>query len=185
MINESSILESLSNLTEHLSPWWDTLLFGAYLSGFVLILVACTSFSSGNPFQQMKGGQNQGVTKSFSSLIGGLFLLNLPAFLNVCSQSFFEKDSLDMLSYSSHVKATGAIGIYVKFSLTLMMLVGLISIIKGCLLLKDSSETSKGVGQALFHIGGGTVAVNSIYFMQRIGESLSPDFQSQINLIIQ
>lgn len=181
-MEEATVLEALTNVLKNLEPWWDTTHLLAYVIGFALIIWSIVQLATLDTGSKMMQGNQGKFAKLIGGFVGGIFLLNLPKFLDTVSESFFKKGSMHGLSFAE-VKVTGDMGIYIKFSLAIVVLVGLFSVIKGCVMLKNSMENPEIFWQSVTHIGGGTLAINSVQFIKMIGESLGHTVNGQISNI--
>ncbi len=174
---KSELLEILDNIIQNLDPWWGTIQSFAYLIGIIFVGWGLVYLSqAGGASRQMMGPNQNLKAKFLGAFTGGIFLLNLPTVLNVFSQTLFEKDSQQSLSFN--VAATDAAGTYIEFAITIVVLIGLMGIIKGCILLRYSAEDPKSLWQAITHMVGGVVCVNILVFIEMLGNTLGGRFET-------
>jgi len=107
-------------------------------------------------------------------------LLNLPGLLDMASYTMFREDSLQELSYIEGQVNDSEFAVYFVFALSVVVLVGLIAVIKGCVLLKHSMEDSRQAWQALGHIIGGTLCVNIYMLVEMLAKIMGGNFEAQI-----
>lgn len=185
VITNSDVLQALVNITAELKVIWPILM---KLTSFVgLIFIASSIFLAVNPQYTMMMRSALSSLPNKMSLIFfciGVLLLRLPAFLYHVSDSVFNNSSLTVLSYqalSTGVTKDGAIGIYLDFFITVVMIVGLISVLKGLIGYAIQGGNAQALAATVMHIGVGAICVNISLFMQHIGASLGGVYQSNID----
>lgn len=167
----------VQNLLPHLQAWWPAIRIIGILIGFVLILIGIYGLVSG-------GRQQQGDTKSFlTSVIAGILLINIMAFLNVLAQSFFAAESETGLSYTAP-GGDDPTALYITFAIYIVMLVGMTGLIYGCILLKRSANDGSLVGRAITHMFGGMMAVNIVQLLHLLSVSMGPGVDSAVSALI-
>ena len=172
------VTDVLARLTVQFQPWWDVLFIGSFLLGLIIFGLSLISIPSAMP----QGGRGAGWGKPMMGLISGTFLLNIGSFLNVLAGSIFASQSVAVLSYSPPGSGVGAT--YLKFSVYLIMLVGLWGVIQGGYLLRTSTENHEVFWKAILHIVAGTFCVNIILFMQMLGYSAGGGFNTTIRALL-
>jgi hypothetical protein len=171
--------DTLENVLTNIAPWWDLIILFGQLAGFCLIV-----FSVANMPQTIGRGMmnpQASKAKTVGGLVGGIILINIKIFMDVLSQTFFEKNSSNTLALAE-VNSGGDFAIYIKFSLTILMFLGLFALIKGCLVLKNVSDDPTVLGKAMGHIIGGILAINATKVIEvlsySVGDSLGTEIRS-------
>ena len=70
------------------------------------------------------------------------------------------------------------------FHMASKLIIGLIGIVRGLCLLRDTPNQPKNFSRAFVHMIGGIIAVNLVEFLRGIGATLGGDVQSHINTIL-
>ncbi|MCA1795871.1 MAG: hypothetical protein LC660_18740 [Desulfobacteraceae bacterium] len=170
--------DTLETVLINITPWWDLIILFGQIAGFAVIV-----FSVANMPQTMgRGMMNPQASKikTIGGLIGGLFLINIKPFMDILSQTFFEEDSSKTLALAEISGGHSDFSIYVKFSLTILMFIGLFALIKGCLSLKNVSDDPTILGKAMGHIIGGILAINATRVIEVISYSVGDSLGSEI-----
>ncbi len=163
----------LANVIPHLQQWWPVIVTLSYLIGISFaVLSAVQAISQKHRFDR---------TVAAWSFTCAVLLLNLPAFMDTLSMSIFDKSSEHILSYSPSASPAS---IYVQFAVYCIAIIGLIGIVRGLCLLRDTPNQSKNFSRAFVHMIGGIIAVNLVEFLRGIGATLGGDVQSHINTIL-
>ncbi|MCP4024114.1 MAG: hypothetical protein GY729_19890 [Desulfobacteraceae bacterium] len=180
--DKSELLSILTNIIKALGPWWGTINLFAYLIGILFVGwgLFYLSRAGGASRQMVTSGQNF-IAKFAGAFVAGIFLMNLNNMFDLFSQTLFEQDSQKNLSFS--VAAKGPAGTYIEFAVTIVILMGLLGVIKGCILLRYSAEDPKSLWRALTHIVGGVICINILAFIDMLGKTLDGNFETQINLL--
>jgi hypothetical protein len=172
--------DTLESVLTNITPWWDLIILFGQLAGFCLIV-----FSIANMPQTIGRGMmnpQASKAKTIGGLLGGIFLINIRIFMDVLSQTFFEKNSAQTLALTDLNSGNGDFAIYIKFSLTILMFIGLFALIKGCLTLKNVSDDPTVLGKAMGHIIGGVLAINATRVIEvlsySVGDSLGGEIRS-------
>lgn len=165
----------LQNVIEVLPSIWALANTSAVIIGFALVLYGLYSFAD-----QSRSNQKSGRAKFF--LLSGIMLLNLPASMDVISQSLFLRDSYSSLSYDPGTSYSGAV--YVKFSIYITMIVGIFGVIKGWVILNRASDNPSELWRALVLIAGGCIAVNIVTFIEFTANTIGGDFKEVIETFL-
>jgi hypothetical protein len=144
----------------------------------VVMVVASLASAKDHHSHQQGGGK-----KIFIGCVAGVMLFNIMSLLDMLSLSLFAKASETGLSYDPP-NAADPSGLYVKFAIYVVMLVGLAGVIHGCVLLKRSAEDGRQTGPALTHLVGGTMAVNIVSFLHMLGDSMGTSVSSVVNAMV-
>ncbi len=163
----------LNNIINSLTPWWTTVTILAYLIGISLFVVSAHSALN----NAREKTSNNYIWLFFASVL----CLNLPAFLNSISVTIFNNGSVNnILAYTSNVKNGAG---YITFAIRAVMIIGLVGVIYGINLLRDTAQRAKDIPKAMSHLIGGTLAVNIVQFLQMIGATAGGDVKSYIEFI--
>ena len=163
----------VANVIPHLQQWWGTIIVISYVIGIGLALRALFIAATSN--------NRINKNSALLALTAAMLLLNLPSLMDSLSMTIFNQGSEQALSYSppSHPGS-----IYIQFAVYAIMTIGLIGIIRGVCLLRNSSEQSRNFSKAIIHIVGGIIAANIVTFLRGIGATVGGDVQSYIAKII-
>ncbi len=184
-LENSEVVQAIINLTVTLKDFWPIVLRLSYFTGFVFVIASC--FLAMNTQNRMMMQSSMGGLPSKTSMtvfIAGLLLLNVPGFLYHISDSIFRSSSLSVLSYQSlttNVKQSGTLGTYITFAVAVVMFTGLLSILKGCIMVATSGDNPQAIGSALLRFIFGSLAVNGTLFMTHLGDTLGGSFKSNID----
>lgn len=163
----------VANVIPHLQQWWPVIIVLAYTIGIGLaVLSLAQAISQRNRFNR---------STAFFSFISAVLLLNLPALMDSLSLTIFNQSSEQALSYTPP-SSPGSV--YIQFAVYAIMTVGVIGIIRGTCLLRDSPNQSMNFSRGIVHLIGGIVAVNLVTFLRGIGATVGGDVQSYISKII-
>lgn len=166
-------MDYVQNVIDAITPWWTTITILCYVIGIALgLFAAFQSVNSRNKFDTFSG---------LWTVIAAIFMLNLPAFLNSVSLSIFSANSTQTLSYTSDASYASE---YITFAVRAVMLIGLVSVIRGTNFLRDTPQRAKDIPRAIVHVVSGTLAINIVQFFQGIGATVGGDVQSYIEAII-
>jgi hypothetical protein len=168
------ITEAISNVTNSLGPWWNTIYWFGLIIGLFFIIKAIVDEVSDSHNRHQQGWHGGSVT-----LISGLFLVNLKTFINTFSQTLFKTDSATGLSYSTG--GSDPFDIYIQFAVYIIMLVGLIGTIKGVMMMKASKSNASQLGAAITHMVGGVLAINIIQVLHMFGATVGGGVESFIS----
>ena len=148
----------LANVIPHLQQWWPVIVTLSYLIGIgFAVLSAVQAISQKHRFDR---------TVAAWSFTCAVLLLNLPEHI---------------LSYSPSASPAS---IYIQFAVYCIAIIGLIGIVRGLCLLRDTPNQPKNFSRAFVHMIGGIIAVNLVEFLRGIGATLGGDVQSHINTIL-
>lgn len=163
----------IANVIPHLQQWWPALIVIAYTIGVGL---AVLSF-----FQAVSKRNRDNRTMAIWTFLAAVLLLNLPTLLDSLSITVFNQSSEQSLSYSPP-SSPGSV--YIQFAVYAIMTVGIIGIVRGVCLLRDSSSHAGNIARGIVHMIGGIIAVNIVTFLRGIGATVGGDVQSYIATII-
>ncbi|MDR1165836.1 MAG: hypothetical protein LBO66_08220 [Deltaproteobacteria bacterium] len=154
----------LANILPSLANWWTAIVAILTLAGFALFLSGLLKLAN----------QGRGISfgSIFLTLLAGILLINLPAFLDSLALSLFGEGSVQSLSYKAPDHPAR---FYIQFAVYLVALVGLVGIGRGLILLKNSPERPGLMGRALVHIFGGILCVNLVTTLKFMAQSLGGD----------
>lgn len=163
----------IENITNALTPWWNTLIILCYVFGTALCLIAA--------YQAINSQQKHGGSAFVWTFITAVLLLNLPAFMNSVSMTLFNQASTQELSYTSNAPNVAE---YITFAVRAVMLMGILGVFRGINFLRDTPQRAKDIPRAVTHCIGGTLAINIVQFLHAIGATAGGDIQSYIQIII-
>ena len=93
----------------------------------------------------------------------------------------FNQTSEQSLSYSPP-SSPGSV--YIQFAVYAIQTVGLIGIMRGLCLLRDTPNQSMNFSRGIVHLFGGIIAVNLVNFLRGIGATVGGDVQTYVAKII-
>lgn len=163
----------VANVIPHLQQWWPAIIIIAYTVGIGFAVISCAqAVSKRNRFNK---------TTAVWTFFAAVLLLNLPTLMDSLSMTVFNQSSEQALSYTPP-SSPGSV--YIQFAVYAIMTVGVIGIIRGCALLRDSANQSMNFTRGIIHLFGGIIAVNLVTFLRGIGATIGGDVQSYISKII-
>lgn len=173
--------EIIANVVNLCNDWWGPIIIFSYLFGFCVLVIGIINLAKSS---QRTG---QGFYMPMMAIITGIFLLNLPAILNVVSHTFFDNNptsnfGLNGLSYQassgSDITKLFLVGAFALFSV-----VGLFSIARGVYMLYTSStqQSQNSFVGALIHIIAGVFLINLDQFLRLFGKSMGSIVESSIS----
>ena len=170
---QDALASMLTNLSSALQGLEQTFLLlaavvGLWLIGRGLLQLRSTPTSPGRPIVGL------------STLFVGMLLFSLKALLDAASRTLFEQEAA-LNSQLNLTQGTGIIEPYVQFAVTIVVLLGIYSVLKGLLYLQRSSAQEQYVWSALSHLGGGIICINIITFAKIVGNSAGGVLQDLIN----
>ena len=115
------------------------------------------------------------------TLWAAVLLLNIPALMDSLAMTVFNQTSEQTLSYSPPASPGS---VYIQFAVYGIATVGVIGIIRGLCLLRDTPNQSMNLSRCIVHLFGGILAVNLVTFLRGIGATLGGDVQTTIAKII-
>lgn len=117
------------------------------------------------------GDDRQGAgAKPFMTIIVGVTLLSIGTAVSTMSESIFGSGTKDLLSQVP--SGGGVLDGYIRFAVTLVIVVGFYCVIKGLLKLKNSGEgRDDQFWSGCTHIGGGLICCNIVTFAKMIGSA--------------
>lgn len=169
----SDLMQAIANLSENLGPFWDLFHIIAYILGALMLVGSLLYMRS----QGQGHGHSQGIGGAFIGVVCGVALLGLPALLDALSSTIFETSAPTSLSSVSG--GSGADGVFIKFAIRVIMLVGLYAVIKGITMLKDHARSQQGgtLWSAMVHLCMGILCINVEVFMRVLAESIGGVFK--------
>lgn len=163
----------VANVIPHLQQWWPVIIVLAYAIGVgFAVLSAAQAISQRNRHNR---------SMAFFSFLSAVLLLNLPALMDSLSMTVFNMSSEQTLSYSPP-SSPGSV--YIQFAVYAIMTVGVIGIVRGLCLLRDTPNQTMNFSRGIVHLFGGIIAVNLVTFLRGIGATIGGDVQSYITSII-
>ena len=163
----------VANVIPHLQQWWPVIIVLAYLVGIGFAMVSLA--------QSISHKQRFNRSIAVWTLWAAVLLLNIPAFMDSLSMTVFNQSSEQALSYSPP-SSPGAI--YIQFAVYGIATVGVIGIIRGLCLLRDTPNQAMNFSRCIVHLFGGILAVNLVTFLRGIGGTLGGDVQTTIVKLI-
>ena len=163
----------VANVIPHLQQWWPVVIVLAYLIGIAFAMVSLAqSISYKHRFNR---------STAVWSLWAAVLLLNIPALMDSLAMTVFNQTSEQTLSYSPPASPGS---VYIQFAVYGIATVGIIGIIRGLCLLRDTPNQSMNLSRCIVHLFGGIIAVNLVTFLRGIGATLGGDVQTTIAKII-
>ncbi len=163
----------VANVIPHLQQWWPVVIVLAYLIGIAVAMVSLAqSISHKHRFNR---------STAVWSLWASVLLLNIPALMDSLAMTVFNQTSEQALSYSPPASPGS---VYIQFAVYGIATVGIIGIIRGLCLLRDTPNQSMNLSRCIVHLFGGIIAVNLVTFLRGIGATLGGDVQTTIAKII-
>ena len=163
----------VANVIPHLQQWWPVLIVLAYLVGVGFAVLSLAQSIS----QKQRFNRATAVWTFWAAVL----LLNLPTLMDSLSMTVFNQGSEQSLSYTPP-SSPGSI--YIQFAVYAIGTVGIIGIIRGVCLLRDTPNQAMNFSRAIVHLFGGIIAVNLVAFLRGIGATIGGDVQSYIAKII-
>lgn len=163
----------VANVIPHLQQWWPVIIVLAYAIGIGFAVLSAA--------QAISQRDKHNRSKAFFTFLSAVLLLNLPALMDSLAMTVFNMSSEQALSYSPP-SSPGSV--YIQFAVYAIMTVGVIGIVRGLCLLRDSPNQAMNFSRGIVHIFGGIIAVNLVTFLRGIGATIGGDVQSYIASII-
>ena len=161
MMNDS-LADVLANLTEALLP----------LNSHLLTLASvCGLFFVGGGLLRLARtrGLSTGTGQALGSIVIGFLLFGLKALVLAASTSLFEEEA-SLVSQLALVQKSSLFQPYIRFAVTCVVLLGLISIIRGLIRLRNASlGIPQSMASAITHLLAGIVCVNIVTFARLFG----------------
>ncbi len=156
-MSEDALADVLNNLTEALLPLDGHLLTFAAVIGFVLVGTGLLRLARSR-------GLSTGTGAAIIQIVLGFPLFGCKAFIAAASVTLFEEEA-SLSSQLGLLQRTDLFRPYIRFAVTCVILLGIVSIIRGLLRLRDASlGASQGVALGLTHLLAGLVCVNIVTF---------------------
>ena len=163
----------IANVIPHLQQWWPVIVLLSYLIGLGFGVVSLVPAVS----QKQRFNRSVAVWTFWVAVL----LLNLPSLMDSLSMTVFNQTSEQSLSYSPPA-SPGAV--YIQFAVYAIQTVGLIGIMRGLCLLRDTPNQSMNFSRGIVHLFGGIIAVNLVSFLRGIGATVGGDVQTYVAKII-
>ncbi len=163
----------IANVIPHLQQWWPVIVLLSYLIGLGFGVVSLVQAVS----QKQRFNRSVAVWTFWVAVL----LLNLPSLMDSLSMTVFNQTSEQSLSYSPP-SSPGAV--YIQFAVYAIQTVGLIGIMRGLCLLRDTPNQSMNFSRGIVHLFGGIIAVNLVNFLRGIGATVGGDVQTYVAKII-
>ena len=163
----------VANVIPHLQQWWPVLIVLAYLVGVGFAVLSLAQSIS----QKQRFNRVTAVWTFWAAVL----LLNLPTLMDSLSMTVFNQTSEQSLSYSPP-SSPGSV--YIQFAVYAIQTVGLIGIMRGLCLLRDTPNQSMNFSRGIVHLFGGIIAVNLVSFLRGIGATVGGDVQTYVAKII-
>lgn len=169
----SDLMQAIANISENLGPFWNLFHIIAYIIGAGTLISSLIYMRS----QGQGHGHQQGIGGAFTGVACGILLLALPALLDALSVMIFDASAPTSLSGVSG--GSGADGVFIKFAIRVIMLVGLYAVIKGVTICKAHARSQQGgsLWSATVHIFMGIICINIQSFMLMLAESIGGVFK--------
>ena len=163
----------VANVIPHIQQWWPVLIRLAYLIGVAFAVISMIAAVS----------QKQRFNRSVAvwTFCCAVLLLNLPTLMDSLAMTVFNQSSEQTLSYSPP-SSPGAV--YIQFAVYAIATIGIIGIVRGLCLLRDTPNQNANVGRAIVHLFGGILAINLVTFLRGIGATIGGDVQAYITTIL-
>ncbi len=159
-MNELAVV--LGNLTGQIGAAADPLFIIAIVIGVAFLGIGLHGIAKGNE----RGDAGRG----FVCLCIGVFLVSFKSVLDMFSESLFGHQA-ELLSGVPH-KGGNSIDVYITFATTLVVIVGIYSVIKGLVKLKQAGDgKSDSFWSGAVHILGGIICCNIDSFAHMVGDS--------------
>jgi hypothetical protein len=151
----------LQNIIPHLASLWESL-----KTGFLAVGLGLTVWSLGRAAVK---GQSPDRRISWAALVIGVLFLNTPSLLDALSRTVLGQSSVQTLSYRPPAQPAD---VYIRFSVFLVAVVGLIGLGRGLWLLKDSAGDRGALSRGLIHIAGGILCINLVATIRLMAQAL-------------
>ena len=139
--------------------------------GFIILLIGCFRLTKHGKAQQMF--RYYAPSTTFFMIFSGVVLVSITNFFQVLTASLFPTTSLNpqntLLRYMNNFSSvsTNEQTVYVLYSV--LMIVGLVSLIRSMVLLTKVSEGQEGhLGRTLSHMLAGILAMNAEFVIQAV-----------------
>ncbi len=163
----------ISNVIPHLQEWWPVIIILTYMVGVGFAVVSC--------IQAIHHKQRSTRSIALWTFFCAVLLLNLPAFMDSLSMTVFNQTSEQTLSYNP----PSSIGsVYIQFAVYAIATVGIIGIVRGICLMRDTPNQAMNFSRGIVHLFGGIIAVNLVTFLRGIGATIGGDVQTYITTIL-
>ena len=165
----------LDNLTQTLGTLDDTFYVVSAISGLSLIGISLIKLKT------CSTQHNANVFPHLLTLLFGTLLFGLKTFIDAASLSLFEQEAA--LSHELNQIAVDSIfKPYLRFAITVTVLLGIYSAIKGLMRLRQASLGQETCfWQGLTHLLGGIACINIVTLARLIGQTTGGAVQSLIS----
>lgn len=163
----------VANVIPHLQTWWEVIIRLAYVAGAGFAIVSLVQAI----------GQKQRFNRSVAvwTFWCAVLLLNLPTLMDSLAMTVFNQSSEQELSYSPPASHGS---VYIQFAVYAIATVGIIGIVRGLCLLRDTPNQAMNFSRGIVHLFGGILAVNLVTFLRGIGATIGGDVQTYISNIL-
>lgn len=108
--------------------------------------------------------------KPFMTIVIGVMLLGIGTTVATLSETVFGSGTKDLLSQVP--SGGGVLDGYIRFAVTLVIVVGFYSVIKGLIKLKNTGDgRDDQLWSGFTHIGGGLICCNIVVFSKMVGDA--------------
>lgn len=190
-MDSSTVVQNILN-SKALETWSTTISILGFLLGFFFIVAGCIMWVQETT--QSQGRQQGKISAPILSIVAGLLLLSLQAFITAGTVTLFadpntgdfayENGMVNIAgSYSAGSAITAETKPYIQLALMMLQLLGLISVIRSASLLRKANESSQNAPGAAWHFIGGIIALNFPTFMGVLGNTAGSDVSTVIGKI--
>lgn len=165
----------LKRFTDSLAAWWWPLELLAYLIGFVLVVLGVVGLKD-------RRSSQFGAGAVCGKIVVGICLFNLPGFLDSLSMSYLQTESFNALGYVAPGSGPGQM--YITATVHIVALLGMISCIRGLVLLRGVSQDPRSFGAGVTHLIGGSAAINMVPLLRVFGRTLGGYIETVVNNLI-
>ncbi len=163
----------VENVIPHLQTWWPVLISLAYLIGIAFAFISLVQAIS----HKHRFNRSVAVWTFWCAVL----LLNLPTLMDSLAMTVFNQSSEQTLSYSPP-SSQGSV--YIQFAVYAIATVGLVSIVRGLCLLRDTPNQAMNFSRGIVHLFGGIIAVKLVTFLRGIGATVGGDVETYITTIL-
>ncbi len=163
----------VANVIPHLQQWWEVLIRLAYVMGVGFAFLSLAQAIN----QKHRFNRSIAVWTFWCAVL----LLNLPPLMDSLAMTVFNQSSEQSLSYSP---PSSPASIYIQFAVYAIATIGVIGIMRGLCLLRDTPNQAMNFSRGMVHLFGGILAVNLVTFLRGIGVTIGGDVQTYISNIL-
>jgi hypothetical protein len=162
----------IQNIIPHLAAAWGYLRLGFVVIGLGLLIWSLWQMAVKSP--------NHGQGRVWAALTIGILFINIPGFLDTMAQTVIGQNSVQALSYQPPSNPAQA---YVRFTVFVAAIVGLLGLGRGLWLLKDSTQDKGHLARGLVHIIGGIFCINLVETIRLIAQALGGSLPEVVRTI--